>query len=131
MIQNDSSLDLTDLWWYAHHGSQVAIMDNIVAPKGSYKMEFKKTKNSFFGLSGYIGYMYYADAEEKVKKRVIITFSIPWKRDNRVSVALLDESKLPAGADLYIMLKEEKFQKEMTHFGTSVLQKTTSNSFCL
>lgn len=130
VIKNESSFELTDPVWYAHHGSHGDPV-NKVEGGGSYEINFRKARNCFFGLSGYFQFTYCKE------KRLIITFSVPWKdKDpNTVSVALLDPSTLSQkemksmdfGTDMYAKLKHKKIQKKMAAYETSVVNKGCRN----
>lgn len=99
-------------------------------------MKFLKKSNSMFGVSGYIQYVY--EDEENDKKRLIITFSNPWRdsRPKMASVALLHESDLSVkdltnfeGADLYVKLKNKKGQAKMKAYDTSCVKKVHKDAY--
>ena len=140
-LKNESSRDLKDCEWHPHHGQQVGKVCDFIKSKSNATIKFAKEKNCFFGVSGYIEFTYHEEMKctsirkpwkikkEKitypVKKRVIISFSVPRRRRiNKLWVALLDEGTIkqqdiPHETDMYVYLKKERNQEKMTKFSAS------------
>lgn len=131
VIKNESSFELTSPQWYAHHGCHVDPVNNTIPAGGVLEAEFKKARNSFFGLNGYFECAY------SQGRKVVVSFSVPWKdkNPNKVRVALCNESKLTAkdiksmsfGTDMYTKLKDKKLQKKMAAYDVSVVKKACKN----
>ena len=122
-IENSSEVILEHPTWYCHHGAQATANDL----ERDREILFEKAKNTFFGVNGYIQFVYAED--DGWQKKLIVTFSNPWrdKNPNKVSVALLHERALRQkdrkyfanGADVYSSLKKRKHQDKMRAFDTS------------
>lgn len=122
-IENLSEVSLEDPTWYCHHGAQATSYDL----DRDNEIVFEKAKNTFFGVNGYVQFVYAEEAGWQ--KRLIVTFSNPWrdKNPNKVSVALLHERDLQQkdrkyftnGVDVYSSLKKRKHQDKMRAFDTS------------
>lgn len=140
-IKNESTRDLIIHGWYAHRGQHEGTLPKAIEAKSTVTIKFIKAKNNFFGVSGYIDLIYHEEmkttnewkfgklwSEEityQVKKRVIISFTVPrLQRVNKLIVALLDEgkskwNKIPNEMDMYVHLKSEGNQKKMAAMATS------------
>ena len=120
VLQNMSSLALTD---GVRNPLPHDTVNSYVPANRKEEMLFKKA-NNFFVMNGFIDYTYYSEREDK--KRVIVTFSVPWRRGkpNKTQVALLNESRLggklkqayAVETDMYAKLKRSKHQDNMTKF---------------